>query len=356
MGAVPIPFAMACNPQMQSAAKKSVDNSPVYGDMPAHKRPLVDFMRQLHLQQYIPAMFEQGYDDLNFMSTLTEKELQDVANLVKMLPGHATKFVVSMTKNISKDPSAGSASKARSACRGGASSASSSSSASKGDTVVAAGVGDGGTAAESGTSYVVCIVDRSGSMQSMGSAVKNGFNEFLQQQKAFPGACLATVVRFDNKVEIVNHGTKLADISPATDETFAPRGSTALYDALGDSIAMVKEKISTLSCKPSRVMVLVLTDGQENASSKHSHSDVVKNIKQCEDELKWSFVYIGANQNAITTGARMGFRADSCLTYAADHLHQRATWSNISSNLCRQRGGGSASWTHQERMSSMSSF
>ena len=187
----------------------------------------------------------------------------------------------------------------------------------------------------------------------MGSAVKTGFNEFLQEQKAFPGDCVATVVRFDNTVEVVHHGVDLNDIQPATDATFAPRGSTALYDGIGQAIAMVNKKISTMSAKPKRIMALVLTDGEENGSQTHSHSQVMKTIAHCEKELGWTFVFVGANQDAIATGTKIGFSAQNCLSFASDSLHQRTTWSNVNSNFCRQRGGGSASWLPAERHTSL---
>merc|ERR1712025_1484509 len=105
------------------------------------------------------------------------------------------------------------------------------------------------------------IVDRSGSMSSMGTAVKTGFNEFIQEQRAIPGDCMATVVRFDGEVEVVHHGVNLTDTPDATDATFEPRGQTALYDGIGDTITLVLNKIASLATKPKRVMVLVLTDG-----------------------------------------------------------------------------------------------
>jgi len=301
-----VPSAVTMQVSASSGASSSV---------PAHTKALVDFMRQLHLQQYTPEMIEQGYDDLNFMSTLSAESLQGVAALVKMLPGHAAKFVAAMTQQVTTSVPSASAS--------GASASSSSSSASA-------------------DSYVVCVVDRSGSMSSMGTEVKNGFNAFLAEQQKLPGNCMATIVKFDNKVEIVHHGVQLSDIPPATDRTFEPRGMTALYDGIGDAIQMVKEKILTLVSKPSRVMVMVLTDGEENSSRRHSHAEVMKTIRDCESKLKWTFTFIGANQDAIATGTKIGFSAQNCLTYTADSTHQRATWSSISANVCRQRGGGTS--------------
>ena len=351
---MPIPFAIthSANPATQTstlvaplprpvpAKRRSPERSPDESNeqndkkakishVPAHTKALIDFMRQAHLEQYTEHLLAQGYDDLNFMSTLSKKDLQSVATLVKMLPGHAAKFVaflsIKVGDTISQQPSS-----ASSACAGSATSASTSDS-----------------------SYVVCIVDRSGSMQSMGEAVKKGFNEFIEKQKAEPGECMATIVRFDDEIEVVQHGVSLSDVLPATDSTFEPRGQTALFDAIGGTIKMVKKKISTLASKPKRVMALVLTDGAENASTKYSHKKVMKTIGKCEKKLNWTFVFVGANQDAIATGTKLGFQASQCLSYTSNSHFQQAAWKNVSANFSRQRAGGSAGWTRTERNTSL---
>jgi len=317
--------------------QEKIDNFFCHTDTAAHTKALIDFMRQIHLGQYTLELIEQGYDDLNFMSTLSREDLQGVATLVNMRPGHAAKFVVSMTRAVNAKSSTSptvTEEVTQEVTQKPASAASASSS--------------------SDSAYVVCIVDRSGSMRSMGQAVKTGFNTFIQEQKAVPGECLATVVRFDSEVEIIHHGVDLSDVTPATADTFRPRGRTALYDGIGETIAMVQRKISNMPSKPEKVMVMVLTDGEENGSCKYSHAEIMKTIVYCEKKLKWTFVFIGANQDAIATGTRIGFSANNCMSYSSNPTYQHAAWSNVSANMCRQRAGGSANWTDLERSSSVS--
>ena len=333
--AVPVAFALAFGetpPELHtktgsSLPQKNADKISKDTDVRAHTKALIDFMRQVHLEQYTEDLISKGYDDLNFLSTMSKEDLLAVAGVVNMLPGHAEKFSVFLTREVSN-----------------VSSASSGRVVSK-ETTSVAGSAD--------NSYVVCIVDRSGSMRSMGNAVKTGFNEFLHEQKALPGDCMATIVRFDHEVDVVHHGVDLSDVQDATDATFRPRGGTALYDAIGKTIAMVKQEITTLASKPSRVMVLLLTDGEENGSKKYTHKKIMKKIRRCEKKLKWTFVFVGANQDAIATGTKIGFTAQNCLSYTADMKCQRAAWSNISANIQRQRLLGSANWTERERNTSL---
>lgn len=305
-------------------------------EMPPQKKAVCDFMRQIRLEQYTDALLKKGYDDLDFMSGLAKEDLLSVGALADMLPGHVAKFVAAMTTKVNTGTFIGPLPTKVKIAPAAASAAT----PPKDQT---AGLED---------SYTVCVVDCSGSMQSMGHAVKDGFNEFIQEQKALPGKCMATVVRFAATVDTVHHGVDIADIPPATDATFAPQGRTALYDGIGIAIALVKNKILTLSSKPTRVMVMILTDGQENASRQFRPESVRETIKKCEKELNWEFVFIGANQNAIVTGKQMGFNAVQCLSYDPAPDMQRAAWTNISANMTRYRCGRASGWTKRERTTS----
>ena len=202
-------------------------------------------------------------------------------------------------------------------------------------------------------SYVVCIVDCSGSMVSIGKEVKDGFNAFIKEQSGLPGKCLATVVKFNDKVRVVHHGVDIQRLPEADSNTFKPEGTTALHDAICKTIVLVKNKIASLARKPARVIVMLLTDGYENASAKYTNKDAIRLIKQCE-ELSWTFTFIGANQDAIAAGTQIGFKADNCLSYTADGLHASETWNNMSANCRRQRCGESSAWKEEERASSIS--
>ena len=270
------------------------------------------------------------FDDLDFLSGLEKKVLKSVAARAKMKPGHAYKFVHALTTKThvaELTPSKVEPKKLN----------------FKKATKAVATHG----------SYVVCIVDCSASMISIGKEVKDGFNTFVKEQRSLPGKCLATVVKFNDKVEVVQHGADIQKLPEADTNTFKPAGTTALHDAICITIKRVKCKIDSLACKPSRVIVMVLTDGQENSSVKYSNKDVIQRIRQCE-ELSWTFTFIGANQDAIATGTRIGFRADSCLSYTADGDHTSETWNNISANCLRQRCGESSAWMDDERMTSIS--
>jgi len=196
----------------------------------------------------------------------------------------------------------------------------------------------GGHADTNGGAYVAMVVDRSGSMSSMGNEVMNGFNTFLEEQQALPGKCTATVVRFDSEVEVIQHGVPLHSVRKAVGNTFAPRGVTALLDAMGETIKMVETKVNQMVPKPNKVMVMILTDGAENASKSYTKNAVMTNIKRLESTGDWQFVFVGANQDAIKVGHSYGMSAKNCLSYGATPAYQNQTFKCMSANAAAYRG------------------
>jgi len=145
----------------------------------------------------------------------------------------------------------------------------------------------------------VFLLDRSGSMNSCREDTIGGFNAFIDAQKEYGGTM--TLCLFDNEIETVYEKIPIGDVPPLV---FTPRGSTALYDAIGHVLKM------NLS---DDAMVIILTDGEENSSVKYT----ADHIKDLISMKKWTFVYIGANQDAILNSSRLGIRTS--LNYDTRH-------------------------------------
>ena len=165
---------------------------------------------------------------------------------------------------------------------------------------------------------IAVILDRSGSMSSVRESTVSGFNEFIRSQRALPGEVSVKLVEFDDQYEVV-FDKRLADVPELTQDLFVPRGRTALFDAQGRTIVALGEELAALaeSERPSKVIVMTLTDGLENASSHFTVEMISALIKQQIEVYKWDFVFLGANQDAIRTAATMSIPAGSALTYLA---------------------------------------
>ena len=190
-------------------------------------------------------------------------------------------------------------------------------------------------------SLIVVVLDRSGSMASIKHDMEGGLNSFVKEQQEIEGECKFTLAQFDNEYEVV---ADFIDIQDAKPYVLAPRGMTALLDAIGKTVTTVHGQVKALAKKdqPKRVVVAIITDGMENASSEWKHSDVMDLIKSCETDDGWEFVYLGANQDAIAVGGTIGAQAANSMSYAPSAAGSAATFDSLSHNTAAYRSGAVA--------------
>lgn len=161
------------------------------------------------------------------------------------------------------------------------------------------------------TTLVTLILDRSGSMESCKEQVIAGFNDYLKTLKEDDAdICLFTLVQFDLNMapgrqdicEAVYMGEAVANVAPLTAATYQPRGSTPLYDAVGMTI----QRIDGAHVKFDRALIIIMTDGHENASAEWDKEKLHALIQEKEALGNWSFVFLGANQNAWDEASKFG--------------------------------------------------
>jgi uncharacterized protein YegL len=156
--------------------------------------------------------------------------------------------------------------------------------------------------------HISFVLDRSGSMQSMLNDAIGGFNAFLAEQQAFPGEATFTLAQFDNIYELIYPFANLQDVKPLTKETFVPRGSTALLDAIGKCIIETGKHLAATPepARPEKVLFVILTDGEENSSREFDLHKINELITHQQDVYQWQFIFLAANQDAIASASRLG--------------------------------------------------
>lgn len=205
------------------------------------------------------------------------------------------------------------------------------------------------TAQGAGTTLLVLVVDRSGSMQSIRSDMEGGIKRLLEDQRREPGKCFVTLAQFDTEFDLLWNAVPVAEV---TAYELVPRGSTALLDAIGRTIGYVQDYLDKLPLhhKPDHVIFAVVTDGLENSSREWSRAKVMAAVKDRSD-AGWHFTFLGANQDAIQEGAQVGVAAHAAMTYAPVPGAVAGAMSSLSASVKRvRRGAGSAlTYTDQER-------
>lgn len=159
---------------------------------------------------------------------------------------------------------------------------------------------------------IICIIDKSGSMNSMKDDAIGGFNYFLNEQKQIKDDTKITLTLFDTKHTNLYTELDVEEAMELTNENFQPRFQTALYDTLAHCIHEAKERHK--ESMPDRTLVVILTDGQENASREWDKAGVAKLISEMEEQ-NWEFIYLGANQDAMVEGGKIGIKSGNTLSY-----------------------------------------
>lgn len=171
-----------------------------------------------------------------------------------------------------------------------------------------------------GLTEIIFILDRSGSMSGLEADTIGGFNSLIAKQKKEEGQAVVSTVLFDDRSEVLHDRVSLDQIKPMTDEDYYVRGCTALLDAVGGAIHHIGNvhKYARPEDRPEKTMVIITTDGMENASKRYNYEKVKTMIERQKEKYGWEFIFLGANIDAVEVAGRFGIGADRAANYHSD--------------------------------------
>ena len=181
------------------------------------------------------------------------------------------------------------------------------------------------------------LIDRTGSMSPLRQAVLSGFNSYVEQQQNVAGSMLLTVAQFNSEsaLDLRVEARDVHTVRPWPLREFEPRGKTPLYDALAlliEHATRREKRAETVS----EVVIVVFTDGHENASRRHSREQVGRLIEE-RRRAGWTFVFLGANQGSYTTSSALSIAPGATSNFVADARGIRLAWEDLSSASSRAR-------------------
>jgi hypothetical protein len=189
-------------------------------------------------------------------------------------------------------------------------------------------------APEKSIDYYSIVIDESGSMFDHTKDTLGSLKQFHASQKDVSHADSPFVVNtFNNKVETRFNGT----IGTELVFNYRPEGSTALYDAIGQTITNTLNYLAKAATKPKDVYMIILTDGEENSSRTYS-CDTIKTMIETQKAADWKFIFLAANQDAMFSGGNLGIEKGSCLSYAQNKNATPNAMRCVSDGIKRQKG------------------
>ena len=178
---------------------------------------------------------------------------------------------------------------------------------------------------------IVFILDRSGSMAGMVEDAIGGFNAMIEKQKAEEGQALVSTVLFSDGSRVIHDRLDVQRVAPMTRRDYCPGGCTALLDAVGDAIHHIGNvhKYARKEDVPEHTIVVITTDGMENASHRRTADQVKAMIQRQKEKYGWEFVFLGANIDAVECAGRIGIQAERAANFYADGEGSRAAFDSV---------------------------
>lgn len=186
---------------------------------------------------------------------------------------------------------------------------------------------------------LVFILDRSGSMQGLEADTIGGFNAMLEKQKKEPGQAFVSTLLFDDQTQVIHDRVPLDRVKPMTERDYYVRGCTALLDAVGGAIHHIGNihKYARPQDVPEHTLVVITTDGMENASRRYSLPQVKRMIQRQKERYGWEFIFLGANIDAVEAAGQLGIDPDRAANYHSDSAGTRLTFQSISCAVSSMR-------------------
>jgi uncharacterized protein YegL len=178
---------------------------------------------------------------------------------------------------------------------------------------------------------IVFILDKSGSMNYIKNKTVSGFNEYIEQQKAEEGDAFVTLVQFDGKVSNSYTDVRIQDVPELQ---FYPNGNTALYDAVGSTVASMLSQPDRFD----KTIIVIMTDGEENSSREYQHSTVMSLLNEAQNDRNWEVIFVGANIDAVKTANSLGIKSGKSVTFDYDSSGADSVMKSLSVATSSMRG------------------
>ena len=161
------------------------------------------------------------------------------------------------------------------------------------------------------------VLDQSSSMSTLVTEALAAFNALVDDQRnvkcAVGEGTALSLALFNDTSRLVYDALPIAEVPPLTPEQYKPSGSTALNDAIGSMIQVVGKRAR----RGTRVLVAILTDGEENVSRQFSKPDILQMVTYRRLTYDWQFVFIGPEE-AFSYALSIGIPKSNVVSFAVD--------------------------------------
>ncbi len=181
---------------------------------------------------------------------------------------------------------------------------------------------------------LIFILDKSGSMEHLQDETIKQFNSLIESQKKVDGEAFVTTVLFDTVYKTLHEHVNLQKVTQMTREDYQSFGGTALLDAVGKTIDEVGIRLAHTpeEERPEKIIVAIMTDGEENASREYTYEQVKGKIEHQKEKYSWTFLFFGNGIDAVKEAGSLGISPDFAIR--SEHTQRGIRNSFASMDMC----------------------
>lgn len=187
--------------------------------------------------------------------------------------------------------------------------------------------------------HYLLIVDASSSMSPLTKSTISGVNEQIdsikQLEKEHPDQKYnMSFMHFNSTVTIEYTERQSSTLEHISESNYKCNGMTALLDAIGVGVRNLNEKIGDkIASGEAAAVVVIITDGEENSSREFDGLKVKSMIEELQATNRWTFTFVGANIDSISTASRYGIDVKNVMQFSADELSNQKVYKSMSKSF-----------------------
>lgn len=197
-----------------------------------------------------------------------------------------------------------------------------------------------------GTTHIGVVLDKSGSMGGVRRETIGGFNRWLETMQKETGDIRFSLTLFDTSYSTPIKEAPIGKVNPLDETRYQPSGSTALLDAVADSVKALETGEAVNG--NDRYLICIMTDGEENSSKRTTKEDLAELIRQKEASGRWTFTYLSAGMDAFADAQAIGIQAGNSVAYTGDSVGTQKAFAGVATRM--------AAYTASARLSCDSFF
>ena len=187
--------------------------------------------------------------------------------------------------------------------------------------------------------YYLLVVDGSTSMSHLTKSTISGVNEQIDAiknlEKEFPEQTYhMSFIHFNSTVTVEYTNRPANSLEHINESNYKCTGMTAMLDAIGVGVRDLNEKIKDkIASGEASAVVVIITDGEENSSIEFDGTKIKSMIEELQKTEKWTFTFIGANIDSISTAKNYGINLNNVMQFSSDVNSNSRMYNSVATSM-----------------------